>query len=362
MTTQIRRERPEDMPGVLPRRPRDRGRTTTTGSSATTTPTTKQFQLIDTCYGTHHLQFDEKGRLWVSGDSFVLGWFDPDKYDPARPETLEQAQGWSRDEGQQRRRRRRRTRRRPASTTGSSRTTVDGSVWTGRLRRRTTRGHPALRPGDRQARGLPPAGARARARAAWTSTPRASSGPAWAAAATWPSSTAPSAPAPGATATSAPRAGRSTEPRPDDRHRRRPRERDQRRLPLLPVGQPVQHARHGQGHGDPQRHRLRLAAGLRPEDREVHGHPGARTRRTSSRGGSTGASTTPRPAGRAAGCGSTTAPTRCSTPRSSSRTSARCSSGRTRWPGRADVTPPLRRGAGAEGWRTRGSSMPPRTG
>ena len=70
----------------------------------------------------------------------------------------------------------------------------------------------------------------------------------------------------------------------------------------------------------------------------------------------------PRPAGRAAGCGSTTASTRCCTPRSSSRTWATCSSGRIRWPGRADVTPPLRRGAGAEGWRTRGSSMPPRTG
>ncbi len=62
-----------------------------------------QFQLIDTCYGTHHLQFDEDGRLWVSGDFFVLGWFDPDKFDPARPETLEQAQGWSRSEGRQRR-------------------------------------------------------------------------------------------------------------------------------------------------------------------------------------------------------------------------------------------------------------------
>ncbi len=56
---------------------------------------TKAFQLIDTCYGTHHLQFDENGRLWTSGDSFVLGWFDPDKFDPARPETLEKAQGWS---------------------------------------------------------------------------------------------------------------------------------------------------------------------------------------------------------------------------------------------------------------------------
>ncbi|MEZ5997534.1 MAG: hypothetical protein R3B98_02435 [Hyphomonas sp.] len=52
-------------------------------------------QLIDTCYGTHHLQFDDKGVLWMSGDLFVVGWFDPSKYDPADPATLEQAQGWA---------------------------------------------------------------------------------------------------------------------------------------------------------------------------------------------------------------------------------------------------------------------------
>jgi streptogramin lyase len=50
--------------------------------------------LIDTCYGTHHLQFDKDGVLWTSGDSFVIGWFDPTKYDPAKPETLAKAQGW----------------------------------------------------------------------------------------------------------------------------------------------------------------------------------------------------------------------------------------------------------------------------
>ena len=40
-------------------------------------PKTKKIQLIDTCYGTHHLQFDKNGRLWVSGDTFVFGLFDP---------------------------------------------------------------------------------------------------------------------------------------------------------------------------------------------------------------------------------------------------------------------------------------------
>jgi hypothetical protein len=59
-------------------------------------PKTKKFTLIDTCFGTHHLQFDKSGKLWVSGDSFYFGWFDPSKYDPAHPETEATAQGWSR--------------------------------------------------------------------------------------------------------------------------------------------------------------------------------------------------------------------------------------------------------------------------
>lgn len=58
-------------------------------------PKNDSYQLIDTCYGTHHLQFDANGVLWMSGDSYVIGWFDPARYDPAKPETLEAAQGWS---------------------------------------------------------------------------------------------------------------------------------------------------------------------------------------------------------------------------------------------------------------------------
>src|SRR5262249_25429614 len=52
-------------------------------------------QLIDTCFGTHHLVFDSKGVLWLSGDSYVLGWFDPSKYNPADPSTLQDAQHWA---------------------------------------------------------------------------------------------------------------------------------------------------------------------------------------------------------------------------------------------------------------------------
>jgi len=58
-------------------------------------PATEEFKLLDTCYGTHHLQFDEEGVLWTSGDSFGIGWFDPSKYDEEDPDTLAQAQGYA---------------------------------------------------------------------------------------------------------------------------------------------------------------------------------------------------------------------------------------------------------------------------
>ncbi len=94
ITTQVRREWAEDLPAFCNASPviannyhhRQLGWYDTK---------TSQYQLIDTCYGTHHLQFDAKGVLWTSGDSYVIGWFDPAKYDPARPETLRDAQGWS---------------------------------------------------------------------------------------------------------------------------------------------------------------------------------------------------------------------------------------------------------------------------
>jgi streptogramin lyase len=56
-----------------------------------------RFVLIDTAFATHHLQFDQEGRLWTSGDGARLGMFDPSKFDPARPvETEAAAQtGWA---------------------------------------------------------------------------------------------------------------------------------------------------------------------------------------------------------------------------------------------------------------------------
>jgi hypothetical protein len=55
---------------------------------------TEEFVLVDTCYGTHHLQFDANDVLWTSGDSFVLGRFDTTLFDPNDSSTLEDAQSW----------------------------------------------------------------------------------------------------------------------------------------------------------------------------------------------------------------------------------------------------------------------------
>ena len=94
ITTQIRREWGEDLPEFCKDSPviaknyhhRQLGWFDTK---------TRAYTLIDTCYGTHHLQFDADGVLWTSGDSYVIGWFDPAKFDPAKPDTLQAAQGWS---------------------------------------------------------------------------------------------------------------------------------------------------------------------------------------------------------------------------------------------------------------------------
>jgi len=56
---------------------------------------TREIVPIDTCFSTHHLQFDKNGRLWTSGDTHVIGWLDTKKYDPKNPKTLEAALGWS---------------------------------------------------------------------------------------------------------------------------------------------------------------------------------------------------------------------------------------------------------------------------
>ena len=53
-------------------------------------PKTKEVTTIDTCFGTHHLNFDDKDVLWFTGGGAVEGWFDTRIYDKTKDETKAQ--------------------------------------------------------------------------------------------------------------------------------------------------------------------------------------------------------------------------------------------------------------------------------
>lgn len=57
-------------------------------------PQSDKFVLIDTCFGTHHLQFgeDSDNTLWFSGDTNVVGWLNVNMWDTLGDERA--AQGW----------------------------------------------------------------------------------------------------------------------------------------------------------------------------------------------------------------------------------------------------------------------------
>ena len=57
-------------------------------------PETQTFVMVDTCYGTHHLQFaeDENDTLYFSGGGQVIGWIDTKLYDETGDEQI--SQGW----------------------------------------------------------------------------------------------------------------------------------------------------------------------------------------------------------------------------------------------------------------------------
>ena len=57
-------------------------------------PETGEFELIDTCYFTHHLQFadDEDDTLWLSGSTEAIGWLNTRLYDETGDERA--SQGW----------------------------------------------------------------------------------------------------------------------------------------------------------------------------------------------------------------------------------------------------------------------------
>ncbi len=101
ITTQIRREWDADLPDFCVNNPNGFDTTAIVGvphhrQLGYFDTATNQFVLLDTCFGTHHLEFDNNGVLWLSGDSFVLGWLDPSKLDLTKPDfNLPNAEGWS---------------------------------------------------------------------------------------------------------------------------------------------------------------------------------------------------------------------------------------------------------------------------
>jgi hypothetical protein len=56
-------------------------------------PKTKTVTTIDTCFGTHHLNFDNNDVLWFTGGGPVEGWFDTRIWDKTKDE--QKAQGWT---------------------------------------------------------------------------------------------------------------------------------------------------------------------------------------------------------------------------------------------------------------------------
>ncbi len=56
-------------------------------------PKTQQMTTVDTCFGTHHLNFDDDDKLWFTGSGPVVAWFDTKVLDETGDEQL--AQGWT---------------------------------------------------------------------------------------------------------------------------------------------------------------------------------------------------------------------------------------------------------------------------
>jgi hypothetical protein len=58
-------------------------------------PATEEYRFVDTCYGTHHLQFayGDGNRLWTSGGGDVVGWLDTDLF--LETGDAAAAQGWA---------------------------------------------------------------------------------------------------------------------------------------------------------------------------------------------------------------------------------------------------------------------------
>ena len=58
-------------------------------------PKTKKYTFVDTCFGTHHLQFgyDADDTLWSSGGGPVLGWVNTKQF--LKTGDAAASQGWT---------------------------------------------------------------------------------------------------------------------------------------------------------------------------------------------------------------------------------------------------------------------------
>ena len=56
-------------------------------------PRTKEITTVNTCFGTHHLNFADDDMLWFSGSGPTVAWFDSKVFDETGDEQA--AQGWS---------------------------------------------------------------------------------------------------------------------------------------------------------------------------------------------------------------------------------------------------------------------------
>lgn len=56
-------------------------------------PKSKQWTALDTCFGTHHVSFDNKDVLWFSSLGQTLGWFDTRIWDQTKD--VAKSQGWT---------------------------------------------------------------------------------------------------------------------------------------------------------------------------------------------------------------------------------------------------------------------------
>ena len=96
----------------------------------------EEVTTIDTCFGTHHLNFDDNDVLWFTRRRAVEGWFDTTIWDKTHDE--KKAQGWTRVRSRhQRQRQARRVRRARISRSIRPRTSGSTPVLRRRARVRT---------------------------------------------------------------------------------------------------------------------------------------------------------------------------------------------------------------------------------